>query len=627
MDSLPSLPSRKVTASIVGFFLLAALFVYWTAMGNEFVRWDDGLLIYENPAIRNFSLESLQWIFTHYDPELYIPLTFFTYQMDYLIGGGGPFMFHFQNLLLHTLNALLVAWLSFLLLKRGAAAVIIGLFFLLHPIHTEAVAWASARKDVLSGAWFLISVIFYILWRDRGNRTLYVVSIVAFLLGLMSKVVVITLPVILLLVDGYRGRKIDVKMLLDKVPYLILSVIFGIVAILGKTAVIEKSSTLDKILMAGKSSIFYIQKIFVPTELSVLYPYVGDISIASPDFFIPGILVILLLAAAVAFRKRFPELLFGVAFFFILVAPTFVNFAKGGVDIYFASDRYAYLPSIGIFIAIAGIVLFFLERAYSPRPRDITVGVAGVILLIFAFMSHLQSLTWRSSETLFSNVLKHYPSSHVAHTNIGNVYRRQGRLQDAIAEFQKALAIQSHSRTFSNLGAVYRLQQQYGLAHEQYDKALLSNPESKEAHMGLGLLLAAEGKLADARIEYQRAIAIDPLYEEAYVNLGALSMQEGDIDEAIAAYNRALDVNPYLVDARFNLAVAYSKQGKIEEAIKEYEQTIAAEPRAIAARINVALLYSQQGQNDKAILQFEEILRIDPDNKAALSALRQLGVR
>lgn len=628
MEPLPLLPPRQKQWILAGLFALIGLIVYGSALQNGFVRWDDGLLIYENAAVRTFSLRSLYWIFTNYDPELYIPLTFLSYQLDYLIGGTDPFVYHLHSLILHTLNALLVTWLFFLLFKHRVIALIAGLLFLVHPLHTEAFAWASGRKDVLSALWFLLSIICYLYAHDRASRRLFIASALFFALSLMSKVMTATLPLILLLLDVRMGRTKDQSMLIDKIPYIGLSIFFGIIALFGKTQVIATTSLLEKILMAFKSAAFYIEKLFVPTDLSVLYPFIGDITIASPAFYIPVLAIVALLVVAIVLRRIIPDVLYGLIFFFITVAPTFINFAKGDLDLYFASDRYAYVPSVGILMGVMGVTVWMMDRR-----RDVPTGrlygygigvVAAIPIVVLAWMAHAQSLVWKNTETLFTNVLNHYPSSYVAHANLGNAYRRDDDLESAIKEFEAALAIKPHARTYSNLGAVYRKQGNYSLAQEQYDKALAIDGNSKEAYLGLGLLRDETGQLDEAQAAYERAITIDPSYEEAYVNLGVLQDRRGQYEQAYQTLQKAIAINALLPDALYNLAVIATRLQQYDEAIEAYERTIDLSPMAIAARINLGLLYAQQGERERSIAQFRTILRIDPDNRAARSALEQL---
>lgn len=656
LQKIASLPPRRMILLFIGCFFLIGLAVYGRSLTNQFVRWDDGMLIYENPAVREISPWSLHRIFTTYDPELYIPLTFISYQIDYKLSGTNPFAYHLTSLLIHIGNALLVAWLTYLLLgtvgiegKKGIEEIegkltslqslyslqsllslFAGLLFLLHPLHTEAVEWASGRKDVLSTVFFLASIIAYMRWRDvvrqaHHDKHLYIWSLAFFVLGLLSKVMIITLPAILLLTDYVQARPLSKRMITEKLPYAGIAVLFGIIAIFGKTAVVASSTLSQKILMACKSTAFYLEKIFVPVDFSLLYPYTKAITIASPDFYIPVIVVIVLLLTAFLVRNRYRMITAGILFYLLTLAPTFINFAKGGdLDIYFASDRYAYIPSIGIFLLVSAVLA---EIVFDQWTRIRIMLAAGVMVLAtLAFLSYQQSRVWRDTETLFTNVLTLYPeSSHVAHNNLGNMYRLQGDVDRSIDEYKKAISIRPHPKTWSNLGAAYRKKGMMTEALVAYQSALKLDPKSAIAHIGYAVILVDQGNLAEAEKEYKTGIGIDPGEEVGATNLGVLYTQQGRLEDAIAMYHLAMKQNPYFADAHYNLAVTLQKKGDDGGAVSEYREVIHIAPSFIPARLNLALLLYKQGNVSAAVDQFKTILQIDPSNAAAKSALRQIG--
>lgn len=627
-QELPQLPSRGVLFAVAALFAVLLLAVYGQVLGHEFVRWDDGLLIYENGIVRDPSLRSIAAAFTTYDPELYIPLTFLSYKIDYLLGGTHPLPYHFTNLVLHTLNALLVAWFAFLLSGRRFIALLCGLLFAVHPLHTEAVAWASARKDLLATLFFLASLIAYLSRRRSPDPNVPWPSCLFFLLALFSKVVAITLPLVLLLLDWREGRfrrETWRVLLLEKVPLFALALLFGLIALGGKTGVLASATLAETALMAGKSTVFYLLKLILPIHLSVLYPYVGIIRALSPDFLIP-LLLILVLGVFVSLSLRWTrEVAFAAAFFLLTLAPTFLNFAKGSGDFYFASDRYAYIPSIGFLFLAVLFLRSLAERLRGVPPAKAFLVTSGIIVVAFAVGAFLQARTWRSSEALFANVLRLYPTSHVAQNNMGNVYRLQGKLDEAITAFQAALALREHPRARSNLGAVYRRQGKISQALEEYHRAIALDPENPEPYFGIGIVYAEAGDHEQAFASYRRALEIDPGYTEARTNLGALLASEGRIDEAIAEYRRAIASDPFFAQARFNLAVALASRGELAEAGTEYRAAIRAEPSFLPARINLGILLYNEGDAPEAREQFAEVLRIDPGNARAESALRQIG--
>ena len=614
------MPEKRILFSVLIFFFALTLSVYGVSLQHGFVRWDDGLLITENPAVQEISAGSLAWVFTHFDPELYIPLTFVSYQIDHLIGGGSPMLFHLTNLLLHTLNAFLVFLFIFFLTGRRWVALFCGLLFAVHPLHTEAVAWASARKDVLSSVFFLASLCSFLYYRTTGrqnNRT----TIALFFLALMSKVSVIALPLILILIDYYQGRSLKEKQIWkEKIPYFALSVVFGCIALFGKQAVISETTLWQTILMACRSAIFGLQKLFLPTELSVLYPAEHVPTLAYPEYLLP-LLIALVLVGSLYLLRRCRTLVFGALFFLLMTAPNFLNLAKDG-DWYVASDRYFYLASIGVLI----IVMQFLRSIVTSYRLQVTsfLGVS-VVVVVLGMMSFTQSRVWANSEALFANVTTHYPHSHRALNNLGNVHRRNEEYEEAIGMFERALAVSPRPKTYSNLGALYRKMGRMKEAMEQYRTTIDMFPDDPEPYFGLGLVYAERGDFENARSSYLSAIDRDPLYAEAHSNLGALYAAVGEYEKAIESYKEAIQANPHFVEASFNLGVALTKMGRIDEAIRTYRSTLRLRPDIIAARINLGLLLYNTGDVAGAVQEFKAVLVRDPGNRVAEAALAQIG--
>ena len=300
--------------------IFALLFgVYGYSLTNEFVHWDDGLLIFENPIVQEFSFRSIYKAFTSYDPELYIPLTLLSYQIDHVIGRLNPFFYHLTNLILHAFNALSVAWIGFLLSKNKWIAALSAFLFAVHPLNTEAVVWASARKDLLSAFFILPSFAFYLKYSENRSTRWYGASLIGFLLALLSKATVIFFPLVLILTDLRNHRRIDRKMIVEKIPFFLLSILLGIIAMFGK----EGNATLliEKILIGSKAAIFYLTKIIVPYGFSVLYPYTKPIAFSSPDLAIAFIALLILIVVSIFLWKRTRERSLHWDFFFCSQRP------------------------------------------------------------------------------------------------------------------------------------------------------------------------------------------------------------------------------------------------------------------------------------------------------------------
>ncbi|MBI3618754.1 tetratricopeptide repeat protein [Candidatus Peregrinibacteria bacterium] len=617
------LPSRRTILIFAGVILAALFVVYGTSLGNDFVRFDDGLLIYDNPAIRFINLHTLKIILTTYDPELYIPLTLFAYQILYQIAGTTAFPYHVALLLLHAGNSILAMAFLCALSRSKRAAWIGALLFALHPLQVEAVAWASALKDQLATGFYLASLLTFLAFRTSARRSTYVASVLFCLFGLLSKVTVITMPLVLVLIDVREGRKWwDRRVLLEKFPFLLLSIVFGIIALYGKTEVLGKSSPLSILLMGAHSVIFVLQKIVVPHGFSVLYPFTGSTGFDSLKLMLSFLAVIVVTIGVWLARTRSRDLCFGWLFFLVTLAPTFTNLAKAG-ELYSASDRYAYFPVLGLFFLL-GTLWATLDDGLSRVRGQWLRGCTAVLFTLLAWLSFQQSLVWKDTESLFRSVLRFYPHSYAAHNNLANVHRRRGDLDAAVAELLLALQEADHAKIRDNLGAVYVKKGMFREAEEQFAKAKQLDPTSAEPYLGLGLLSTQEGDHEKAYAAYANALEKNPRYAQALLNRGALYFEDGRIDEAIADDRHALQIEPLFAQAAYNLGVALQQRGKLTEALGQYEEVSQMQPNFQQAQINAGALLAKMGKFPEARTHFVSVLRYNPGNAVAQNAIEQI---
>jgi len=627
------LPKKSVLWSVIGLFSFLLLIVYGHALGFDFVHWDDGILIYENPAVRGITLQNLKTVFTTYDPELYIPFTLITYQIDYMIGGINPAIYHFHSLALHILNSLLVTLLLKNLLRHNWVALFAGLIFALHPLNVEAVVWASARKDLLSTAFFLLSILGYMSFRTSQKKSHYYISIALFACALLSKVTVIGLPILLLLIDWKENRLWEKGILAEKIPYFALSFLFGFIAIFGKTTVLGSSSLEEKILIPIKSIIFYIEKFILPTKLSVLYPIASDINLHNPMFLLPLIALIALSIGVIYSLKKTKIFFFGFVWFAICVGPTLLNFFKGDF-LYYASDRYAYTAMIGLLFILSWCFIQISQQKWI-------VGLCIAMLFGYSIGTIRQVSSWENTYTLFQHAIKNYPNAAAAgYNNVGNYvslqYREDGKLEEAIELYTKALEIsQTHSRNvgetnpgvskiLSNLASAYRQQGDMVKSLETYKESLRINPINTHALLGLGTYYNQQGQTDLAESYYYSAIEANPHFVTSYVNLGSLYVQAGRYDDAVDILETGVDYNPFYPQAQYNLAVALRKIGRNAESLARLETAVKLEPSFVAARINLGIQYAERQRIQESIDQFKAVLQYDPSNARARSAIQQL---
>ncbi|MDA1208599.1 MAG: tetratricopeptide repeat protein [bacterium] len=515
--------------------VLITVGVYLPVFGFDFVNFDDPQLVYENPFIQNFSLK----IFTTYDPELYIPLTLLSYQVEHAIFGLNPAAFHLTNVLLHIANAVMV-FMVLLKLKRNSSSYLLpfigALLFAVHPLHTEAVVWVSARKDLLSGFFFLLSLLLYM-----HKRRLIFWSIGAFVLALLSKVTAITLIPVLLLVDWRDTKRFTVRSVIEKWPYIFLGIVFAIIAYIGKTSNLTAFSAVEFALLACKSIAFYVQKLFVPSDLYVLYLWKGFIYLLSPSIALTVLLCIAIGITLWISYRRSSDVLFGLAFFCITLAPSLLTFSKAG-HIYFASDRYAYIPSIGIIF----LLVLLLSRCVNSRRCQIITAVSGLcVVSVFAVMARAQSAIWHDSPTLYQHVLAHDPESYIALNNLGVLMLENHQYEDALWHLERAASVK-----------------------EDYTSAMLN---MGVAHYYLGNLEEAEEVTA-------RVTVLRPSMLKGWFSLGWIYEQEGKYEEALQAFATALEIDDTDPQVHWHIGHVYGKQGKYKAGLDAYRKAMALDP-------------------------------------------------
>lgn len=542
---MPAPLTRRQFLAVAGLFAVVALGIYGRSLGNEFVSWDDDLLVYENPLVMELSPPTVAGAFTSYDPELYAPLTVLSFQLEHALVGFQPFLFHLTNLLLHVGCCLLVLLLLLRLGLSRMAALLGALLFLVHPMNVEGVAWVSARKDLLCAFCFLASVLAYLRWREGRAWMWMGWALLLFLLALLSKVTAIMLPAIIVLIEwkqgGWEAVRAKGKVML---PFVILAIMFLVIGIVGKTRNVSEVTLLETMLLAGKSTVFHLWSYLAPFSLSLLYQQHTPITIMSPEFFLPLVFVGFCAGLILFLLRRTPTvaraMVFAALWYFLLLLPSFANFSKAGT-IYYASDRYMYLAQLGI-IFFAGLGMdgvWAMWRKHSSWVRVAAV-IPVAVLLGCAVLSFQRSQVWANSETLFLDTLVANPLSADMHYNLGAEYVRKG-------EGEKAeRALRESSRLRPNFG---------------------------KPHNALGTLLRERGDIAGAESEYRAAMtdfSSPSQRAQAMNNIGSIYIDTGKIDDAIAILEEAVALEPNFIRAHNNLGTAYGKKGMYREGMEAF---------------------------------------------------------
>lgn len=577
--------SYSIVPWITGILLLTFL-VYAACLNNGFVVFDDNLLIYQNPFVEHFSFGSLFHIFTSYDPELYIPLTLLVYQMIHLVAGFNPGAYHAMSLLLHLCNTGLVAWIILQLSGKRSVAVLTAFLFALHPLQSESVLWAAALKDVLSGALGLLSVGLYLRYRSTAEKNMFIACIVCFFLGLLAKVSIAPLPILFLLIDWMQKRPLSKHALLEKWPFFGLSALFIVIALYGKTAMLQSAGVQTVLLLSLKAAIFYLWTLLWPVHLSVVYPQVHIPSLFQADIFVPAILVLTLCIGAYCARNRLRVVSFGLLWYILFLAPTFSNFYKNEY-LYYASDRYAYLPSIGIFFVVAIAMTTVWERIrWSRIPLGIMLGISTLTAVVLV---HARVVVWKDSHSLFANAIAMQPQSVVAHNNYGITITDS---PEAITSFQKAIALDSHYiLAYKNLASYYFHQEDFEKMKQAYiDGIAALDTKAHPLHDDLSLLFEyaeyvdGQDDRAQTISLLQKAIAFDPNYGESHYNLGIKYEKYGNLQDARPELKRAVELDGDSPDFLYHLAAVDAETGELQEAAHLLEHLLSINPQYAKAQ-------------------------------------------
>ena len=589
-----------------------ALVAFSPALDHQFLNWDDNKNIVDNPYIRGFGAENWRWMFTAVHLGHYHPLTWVSYAVDYAIWGWEPRGFHLTNLLLHAANAVLLYWVAMRLLGgRAWAAALAALVFAVHPLRVESVAWVSERRDVLSGFFYLLAVLAYLRAVQEGPRRRWLgVSLAAFAAALLSKVIVVSLPVVLVALDFYPLRR---RAWGEKIPYVVLAGAGAMAALALQPLGVGGFAghvTVQGGLRLGLSLYglaFYLWKTLVPVGLYPQYVMAPEILPWDWRLVLSGLVVAVLTAGAILLRRRWPAAVPVAVCYAASLAPV-LSLVRVDPQQYVA-DHHTYLASLGLAL-VAGAAL-------ASRP------MAGVLVVAFlAALSWRQTGFWRDSLTLWQHAVEGAPYSGTAHNNLGEALAAASRLPEAATQFGLAIELQPrHANAYYNLGQALERQGQTEAAATEFQRALKLEPALAAAHNSLANCYASLGR-PDAAIEhYHLALRYQPDFADAHYNLGNLLQSRREVDQAMVHYREALRSNPALADAHNNFGVALDSLGKGAEAMEHYRRALEIDPRHADAHNNLGLSLEAVGRREEAVGHYREALRWNPGHTGAAANL------
>jgi tetratricopeptide (TPR) repeat protein len=579
--------SEKYTKKAPVFLICMALIVttfavYIQAGSHQFLTLDDDVYVTNNPHVTSgITSENITWAFTAVDTETgnWHPITWLSHMADARFFGMNPRGPHLTNVVIHTVSSLILL----LLLRRCTGSLwqssFVAALFALHPLHVESVAWVAERKDVLSALFWFLTLIFYTEYVARQKRSLYLLTFFSFMLGLMCKPMLVTLPIIMLLMDfwpldRYRNEELGhgcklsgrIKVLFkEKTIFFICSFLSGIVTIYAQhmgTAMSDLNEVPLGLRIANAliSYIKYIEKTFWPHNLAVLYPLPSSIPLWQATI---SLLVLLLLsAAAICTWRRHPYLAVGWFWFLVALVPVIGLIQVGGQSM---ADRYSYIPLIGLFIMVAWGVPELTKGL--QHQKGILALLACMVIIASAALTWQQLGYWRDSISLYKHTLKVTTSNYGIHTNLGLAFAGKGEFGEAIQEYQEAIRI---------------------------------NPNDAKAHYAMGIAFANKGELDATIHNFQEAIRINPNDAKVHYALGLAFANKGEFDAAIQDFQEAIRINPNDANVHINLGAAFAGKGDLDAAIQEFQETIRINPDDTKAYTNLEIALVQKRMQDEA---------------------------
>jgi Flp pilus assembly protein TadD len=591
-----SLDRHFITLCISLFLIVVILGVFWQVRNHEFIKFDDDEYVTDNPHVKSgLTLSGVFWACVAMHSNNWHPLTWLSHMLDCELYGLNPGGHHLTNLLIHIANTLLL----FLVLKRMTGALwrssFVAALFALHPLHVESVAWVSERKDVLSTFFWMLTMGAYFRYVNSPRFHRYLLVLLCFAMGLLSKPMLVTLPFVLLLLDywplgrfrlGELGSNCNVstqkplklsdqrlsvlQLVLEKTPFFVLSAAASILTFLAQqSGGIVKSLKLfpleTRIANALVSYVAYIGKMIWPSRLGFFYPYPDRV----PIWQITGAALLLGSISFLVIRASYKRRYLGTGWLWYLgtLVPV-IGLVQVGLQS--MADRYTYVPLIGLFIMIVWGIHDILKK--WPHRNTVFTVFAGLLFSILAIVTWAQVKHWQNSITLFKHTLEVTSENSLMHYDLGVIMLRQGRYSDAIAHLSESLRIEpDDADAHNNLGIALGRQGKIPEAMIHYAEALRIKPNFAGAHNNLGVALARQGKIPEAMVHYAEAVRIKPDFAEAYGNIGNSLAQQERIEEAIAHYKEALRIKPNFADVHYSLGLAYLRIGNRGAATEEYE--------------------------------------------------------
>lgn len=575
---------KKVLSHNLFFFALLTVntvIVFYPNILNDWVNWDDYNYIINNYLVHGFSFNRILEIFK--TPQVmgnYHPVTLLSYALEYEFAGPNAKVFHITNIILHTVNSVLLFVFIEKLFGNKAWSFSVALLFVIHPMHLESVAWISARKDLLFTMFMFLGLILYFNYINKKTWYSYLFIFTFFVLSLLSKGMAIIFPALLVLTDYLKGT-ISKRNIYEKIPFFVVAIIFLWIGIKaqrteGAMLPVSESFTLNNIFISTYGLFIYIVKFFVPYHISAFHPYPGlDPKVIPGYFYYSVILIPVLLYIMVRSYKKIPIVFFGLSFFLVSIAPV-IQFFPFGKALY--AERYTYVSYIGLSIILV-YGFYWLNSNLQQKWtvfKPILSQVVVFWLIVLVYITFSSAKYWKNSDTLWTNVIEKYPSHYFAYGNRANDEPDPNK---AIRDYTTCVELNpGFYEAYNNRGLKYYQLHEMDKAEQDFTKTLEINPDYTKAYINLGMLYTYNGKNQAALQAFNTVIQSSSANELAYFNRGALFFKMNNMNEALDDFNRAIEINPNVYQFYEERGRTFIVLNKNNLAKKDFETALSLNP-------------------------------------------------
>ena len=615
-DNSISIPNWAPFAIVIFTALL-----YSQALFNGLTSNDDDFYILNNPFIRDFSLHGIKAIFTSFYASNYHPFTTFTWLLIYKWFGTAPLPYHLLNVCLHLINTYLVFLLVKRLSHKDITALVVMFLFAVHPMHVESVAWASELKDVLYSLFYLLSMLFYLRYISHFKAKYYTAVLLLFLASLLSKSAAVTLPVLLIVIDLYKGRKINAKLFIEKIPFLFFSLLFGILAIFSQQAsgaitnLIISYSPINSFFLFTSGLAFYFIWLIAPFSLSIFHYFPNLQEGLLPWPYYASLPVILLIAWGVARNAYRKEVLFGISFFFVTISVMLQVISVGSA---LTSERYTYISYIGLFYTAGWLISNTIEKTQYKR---IIIGLFSLFITVYSVQTWNRITVWKDDRSLYSDLVNKNPRFYFGYYLMGDVEKKEGHILEALNDYTKAIELNpEHEDSHYNRGVINDEIGNTKLAIQDYCNAIRLNPKQPDSYNNRGWDYFQLGNINSAMQDYNKAIQLNPSYAEAYNNRAWVYDQSGDAASAIKDYTKAIQLKPNFTKPLYNRAVLKEKTGDLKGAIEDYTLLLKLNPGDNTIYFSIGNIYQGLNDIDSACVNWQKAKQLG--NKNAIEMIK-----